>query len=587
MSPDAWLTLLVLAGAVGLFVSEKVPVDVVALLVLLSLLVLGLVGMDEALSGFASPATLTVAAMFVLSAGVQRSGALRTLAHWLARMRWRWLFALVMMLMVALISAFINNTAAVAVFLPLVIAATTANGWAPSRFLIPLSFAAQFGGVCTLLGTSTNLLIDSMARDAGVRGFGLFEFAPLGILFVAVGTVYLMAARRWLLPDLGVPEQDRDEHVGQFLAELLVLDDSRVVGMPAGTVAGADGPEVLLLEVLRDGRTLGSPYATVLEPGDRLLLRGLWSEIEAVRRQHRLGWDRVAADLDGNPHAPRLHVQAMVSPGSHLLGKTLSGIRFGHTYRARVHGLHRRRAGARGPIDKIPLAVGDVLLVDAPEKAIEELQADRGLIVLRQQAQPRVDVGRALTSLGVLAAVIAVAALGWLPIVAAALLGCVALVLLRCLKPEDAYAAIDWRVIILLAGVLPMGLALQKSGGADWVANEAMALIGPLGPTVTLSAIYLLTAMLTEAMSNNAAAVLVVPIALSTAEALGVDPRPFLVAVAFAASTSFATPVGYQTNTMVYAAGGYRFADFARIGVPLNVVFWIMATLLIPRYFPF
>lgn len=587
MTPDAWLTLLVLVSAVALFVSEKLPVDVVALLVLLSLLTFGLVDTGEALSGFASPATITVAAMFVLSAGVQRSGVLRALAHGLARLRWRWLFALVMMLLVGGISAFINNTAAVAVFLPLVIAATTANGWAPSRFLIPLSFAAQFGGVCTLIGTSTNLLVDSLARQAGLRGFGLFEFAPLGILFVGVGTLYLMVARRWLLPDLGVPEQARDQHAGRYVAELLVGADSDAAGRAWHAVAGDDSGDVELLEVLRDGAAVPTPRGTEFAAGDRLLVRGAWSDIEAFRRRRGLDWDRVAADLDGDPGAPRMHVQAMVSPGSHLVGKTLSGLRFGHTYRARVHGLHRHQLGIRTPIDKVPLAVGDVLLVDAPERALDDLQADRGLIVIRQQAQPRVDVSRVLVSLGVLAAVVAVAALGWLPIVAAALLGCAALVALRCLQPEDAYAAVDWRVVVLLAGVLPMGLALQKSGGADWIAGNALALIGPLGPVATLSVIYLLTAGLTEVMSNNAAAVLVVPIAISTAEALGVDARPFLVAVAFAASTSFATPVGYQTNTMVYTAGGYRFFDFARIGLPLNVIFWLMATFLIPRYFPF
>ena len=238
-------------------------------------------------------------------------------------------------------------------------------------------------------------------------------------------------------------------------------------------------------------------------------------------------------------------------------------------------------------VDHIPLAVGDVLLVDAGTAALEELRTNPAVVLLGQRAQPRIDTRRAVLSMLVLTAAIGAAALGWMPIVASSLLGCAALVILRCLEPEEAYAAIDWRVIVLLAGVLPLGIALQNSGGADWVAHNALGWIGGYGPLATLAVIYLLTALMTEVMSNNAAAVLVVPIAISAADALGVDTKPFLVAVAFAASTSFATPVGYQTNTMVYTAGGYRFSDFPKIGVPLNLLFWAMAVVLIPRYFPF
>jgi di/tricarboxylate transporter len=235
----------------------------------------------------------------------------------------------------------------------------------------------------------------------------------------------------------------------------------------------------------------------------------------------------------------------------------------------------------------VPLAVGDILLIDATADALRDLRADPGVVLLGMREQPKLDLRRMFLSLLVMAGAIGVAAIGWMPIVASALLGCAALVILRCLEPEEAYAAVDWRVIVLLAGVLPLGIALQNSGGADWVAQYALGGIGAFGPLATLAAIYLMTAVMTEVMSNNAAAVLVVPIAISAAEALGVDPKPFLVAVAFAASTSFATPVGYQTNTMVYTAGGYRFADFPKIGVPLNLLFWIMAVALIPRYFPF
>ena len=583
---DLWLTLAVMAGAVFLFVTEKLRVDVVALLVAVSLLVLGVVTLPEALSGFSNQATVMVAAMFVLSGALQRNGALVAVGDLLARIRWKWLFLLVMMSLVAGVAAFVNNTATVAVFLPLVLAATTANRWAPSKFLIPLSYISQAAGVCTLIGTSTNLLVDSMAREAGAIGFTLFEFAPLGIVFVGICMVYLMTVGRLLLPDRGVPGSATADHIGRYVAELLVPDGAAVVGRRRSEVLPDGNDDVTVLEILRHGTAVRGDDVRV-EAGDRLLLRGLWQDIDAVRKSMKLKFDHVARDLDGDITAERLHVEAMVAPGSHLIGHTLAGMRFGHTYRARVHGLHRRQLGIRQSLDQVPLHVGDVLLLDAPVKAIDDLRVDRGLIVLGARAQRKVDTTKATLSAIVMAAAIAAAALGWMSIVASALLGCVALVVLRLLDPDEAYEAIDWRVILLLAGIIPLGIALQKTGGAVLAADQLIKLVGHYGPTATLAAVYLMTSTLTEFMSNNASAVLLVPIAIATADSLGVDPKPFLIAVAFAASTSFATPISYQTNTMVYTAGNYRFSDFVKIGLPLNLIFLITATLLIPRFFPF
>lgn len=583
---DLWLTLAVMAGAVFLFVTEKLRVDVVALLVAVSLLVLGVVTLPEALSGFSNQATVMVAAMFVLSGALQRNGALVAVGDLLARIRWKWLFLLVMMSLVAGVAAFVNNTATVAVFLPLVLAATTANRWAPSKFLIPLSYISQAAGVCTLIGTSTNLLVDSMAREAGAIGFTLFEFAPLGIVFVGICMVYLMTVGRLLLPDRGVPGSATADHIGRYVAELLVPDGAAVVGRRRSEVLPDGNDGVTLLEILRHGTAVRGDDVRV-EAGDRLLLRGLWQDIDALRKSMKLKFDHVARDLDGDITAERLHVEAMVAPGSHLIGHTLAGMRFGHTYRARVHGLHRRQLGIRQSLDQVPLHVGDVLLLDAPVKAIDDLRVDRGLIVLGARAQRKVDTTKATLSAIVMAAAIAAAALGWMSIVASALLGCVALVVLRLLDPDEAYEAIDWRVILLLAGIIPLGIALQKTGGAVLAADQLIKLVGHYGPTATLAAVYLMTSTLTEFMSNNASAVLLVPIAIATADSLGVDPKPFLIAVAFAASTSFATPISYQTNTMVYTAGNYRFSDFVKIGLPLNLIFLVTATLLIPRFFPF
>ena len=583
---DLWLTLAILAGAIALFVTEKLRVDVVALLVMTALVVTGTISLSDGLSGFSNQATIMVAAMFVLSAALQRNGAVAAIGEVLSRIRHQWLFLLVMLVLVSCVAAFVNNTATVAVFLPLVLAASTANRWAPSKFLIPLSYMSQAAGVCTLIGTSTNLLVDSMARDAAGVGFSLFEFAPLGLVFVGLCMLYLMTVGRWLLPDRGVPGTEELEHVGRYVAELLVADDSTAVGLQRHEVVPANIDDVVLLEILRHGRPLPGQDARV-EPGDRLLLRGEWKHVAAVRKARKLRFDHVARDLDGDIDAERLQVEAMVSPASHLIGHTLSGMRFGHMYRARVHGIHRRLLDIRQPLDQVPLDLGDVLLLDAPARAIDDLRADKGMIVLGTRRQAKVDAVRASLSVLVMVATIAVAALGWLSIVEAALIGCGILLVTGLIEPDEAYRAIDWRVILLLAGILPLGIALQKTGGAALAADFMIGTLGGFGPLAALAAVYLMTSIATEFMSNNASAVLVVPIALAAAESMGIDPKPLLVAVAFAASTSFATPISYQTNTMVFTAGGYRFSDFVRLGLPLNVVFCTAAIVLIPRFFPF
>ena len=583
---DLWLTLAVLVGAIALFVTEKLRVDVVALLVMTALMVTGVITVSEALSGFSSQATVMVAAMFVLSGALQRNGALVAVGEVLSKIRWQWLFMLVMLVLVSSVAAFVNNTATVAVFLPLVLAASTANRWAPSKFLIPLSYMSQAAGVCTLIGTSTNLLVDAMGREAVGVGFTLFEFAPLGIVFVGICMLYLMTVGRWLLPDRGVPGSAETEHVGRYVGELLVPADSEAIGLRREQVVPDSIDDAVVLEILRRGRPVSGD--AVVEAGDRLLVRGEWARIRAVRKARRLQFDHVAGDLDGDANGDeRVQVEAMVSPGSHLIGNTLAGMRFGHMYRARVQGIHRRLLDIRQPLDQVQLSIGDVLLLDAPESAIEDLRADKGMIVLGTRKEAKVDVFRASMSVLVMVATIAVAALGWLSIVPAALIGCAALLVFRLLEPDEAYRAIDWRVILLLAGIIPLGVALQKSGGAALAADFMIATLGQFGPLATLAAVYLMTSIATEFMSNNASAVLVVPIALAAAESLGVDPKPLLVAVAFAASTSFATPISYQTNTMVFTAGGYKFSDFVRMGIPLNIIFCTAAILLIPRYFPF
>jgi di/tricarboxylate transporter len=593
MSTDAYLTLAVLIGAVVLFVTQKLSVDLVAMLVLASLLLLGLVTPSEALSGFSSEATITVAAMFVLSAGLAQTGALRPLARLFARIQQPTLLLLVLMAVVGPISAFINNTAAVAVFLPLVLAANAARKQASSQFLIPMSYAAQMGGVCTLVGTSTNLLVNSLAQDLGHPGFGLFDFAPLGVITMGIGFLYILAVRRWLLPHHAAASQaDSAQSRGKFVAELRVLESSSLIGQSVADAQLTAAHSVYVLELWREGSKHPAPRAEPLREGDVLLVRGDWPNLEALRQSHGLEFERefqnqfraVSGEVPGES---KMLVEAMVAPGAHLDGQSLTELRFEWTNHATVLALHRRGAVLREQIKEVPLRLGDVLLLLVAPGELELVRRNRNLIVLSELGPSKLPYWRMVLAVAILVAAILATTVGGLPIVASTILGCIALVATRCLGNDEAYQAIDWRVIMLLAGVLPLGIALQKSGLAQAVADFTMQHASGFGPLGVLAAVYILTATLTEVMSNNATAVLITPIAYTTAQAMGVSPTPFLVAVLFAASTSFSTPVGYQTNTMVFNAGNYRFSDFVKIGVPLNLVFWAVAVYFIPRFFPF
>jgi di/tricarboxylate transporter len=588
MTLEAALTFAVLLGTVALFVSEKLSVDVVALLALAALLVLGLVSPEQALSGFASQATITVAAMFVLSAALSKTGALRAVARLFSRLRTPGRFTLVVMLCLGALSAFVNNTAAMAVFLPLVLASAARNKFSASKVLIPMSYAAQMGGVCTLIGTSTNLLVDSIARDLGHPGFGLFDFGLLGLATMAVGFVYLLLVGRHLLPSHRQGELSENYELGKYMTELRVLEGSPLIGKSVAEAKLGERFGVFVLELLRGDEQVWSPRAQKLQANDVLLVRGDWQKLTDMRAETKLALEPEFKLKDAQFEAPdQVLTEAMVAPGSRFVGHTLSELDFQWHYNATVLAIHRRGEVLRNTLRQARLNVGDVLLMLARADEMPHLRRNRNFIVLSAREDDTAQRRRAWLALATMATVVAVAAAGWLPIVTSSIIGCVAVVLFGCLEPEEAYEAIDWRVIVLLAGVLPLGIALQSSGAADLLVEGALALIGSGSPLLALAMIYLLTATLTEAMSNNAAAVLLAPIAFATAQALGVSPTPFLVAVAFAASTSFATPVGYQTNTMVYSVGGYRFADFMRIGLPLNLVFWALAVTLIPRLFPF
>jgi di/tricarboxylate transporter len=586
MSWQAWATMAVIVVAMGLFASEKLRIDLVALLVLAALVILGIVSPTEALSGFSNEATVTVAAMFALSLGIERSGALDPLARLLMRIKRPWLLTLALMLAIAPLGAFIKNIALVATFLPLALRVCQRTRTSPARVLMPMAYAAQMGGVCTLIGTSSNLLADSLAQAHGMAPFGVFEFTRLGVVLAVVGIIYLMLVGRWLLPrqvDAEMPEQ---EDIGKYVTELEVTGQSSLVG---GSIADARLGErfgVYPLELLRGEKRMWSPRSQQIAVGDVLLVRGDWEKIEDFRRRAGL---RNAPD---SPYAQdadhlRVMVELMVAPASPMEGRRLEETGLRWRYDAVALAIHRRGQLLRDKLSDVSLAVGDVLLVLVDEDAMSSLRNDEAFIVLSEREEAHRTPHKAWYAIAIMSAVVISSALHWLPIPIAAICGVAAMALTGCFGRKDVYEGIDWKIIILLGAILPLGLAIERSGLSRTLVHMGLGAVGEHGPLAALLMVYLLTALLTELMGHNPTVVLMVGIAASVAHAMNVDPRPFVVAVAFAAATSFATPVGYPTNTMVYYAGGYRFTDFMKVGIPLILIFCALSMWLIPQFWPF
>lgn len=586
MSWQAWATVAVIVVAMGLFASEKLRIDLVALLVLAALVILGIVSPVEALSGFSNEATVTVAAMFALSLGIERSGALEPLTRLLMRIKRPWLLTLALMLAIAPLGAFIKNIALVATFLPLALRVCQRTHTSPARVLMPMAYAAQMGGVCTLIGTSSNLLADSLAQKHGMVAFGVFEFTRMGVVLAVVGIVYLMLVGRWLLPrqvDAEMPEQ---EDIGKYVTELEVTEQSSLLG---GSIADARLGErfgVYPLELLRGEKRMWSPRSQQIAVGDVLLVRGDWEKIEDFRRGAGL---RNAPDRRylQDAHHLRVMVELMVAPASPMEGRRLDEIGLRWRYDAVTLAIHRRGQLLRDKLSDVSLAVGDVLLVLVGEEALSNLRNDEAFIVLSEREEAHRTPRKAWYAVAIMAAVVISSGLHWLPIPIAAICGATAMALTGCFGRKDVYEGIDWKIIILLGAILPLGIAIEQSGLSQTLVHMGLGVVGEHGPLAALLMVYLLTALLTELMGHNPSVVLMVGIAASVAHAMNVDPRPFVVAVAFAAATSFATPVGYPTNTMVYYAGGYRFTDFMKVGIPLILIFCALSMWLIPLFWPF
>jgi di/tricarboxylate transporter len=582
--------LLLTIVAVVLFVTEKFSTDIVAILVMVVLLVSRVLTPAEGLAGFANTATITVGAMFVLSAGMFRSGAVNFVGRGLGRLARHssGLMLFVLMVGVGVLSSFLNNTAAVAILIPVVIVVARRADTSPSKLLMPLSFASMFGGMCTVLGTSTNILASAISEQAGLGAFGMFEFTKLGVIFFAVGVTYMMTVGRKLVPDhRGRGDLTTSFGLGDYLTDLILQADSKSVGKALESAPLVKDLGIEVLQIRRGEDTLRPTPETVLCENDVLRIQGNLRTINELKDRAGVAFGMSVKwrDEDLQSTDTRL-VEAVVGPSSPLAGKSLAESRLRENFGASVLAVRQHGTLRHSEFENITLMPGDALLIDVPNDQIEHLTEQRVFLVVSRAGIPRFNWPKAAKALAIVVSVVVVAATGLLPIVAAAATGALAMVLSRCISTDEAYGAIEWNVLFLLAGMLSLGAAMEKTGASTMLAEGMVNAVGGFGPIALLAAFFGATMLLTEVMSNNATVALLLPIAITTAHSIDANPRTFMFAVVFAASSSFMTPVGYQTNTMIYGPGQYRFVDFVRVGAPLNLIFWILGVLLIPWFWP-
>jgi di/tricarboxylate transporter len=585
------LTLTILVIAIILFATEWIRMDLVSLMVLMAVALTGLVSVEQAFAGFSNPAVVTVAAVFVLSAGISSTGAINRLGEHL--IEWTGdnlaLLTAMIMLTVALFSAFINNIGATAMLMPVVVMVSQKLKQPPSKLLIPLAFGSLLGGVCTMIGTPPNILINSLMQEYTGESFSMFSFTPVGLVLLVFGILYMVFAGRHLLPMRKSGTLTEAYQAKGYVTEVEILEGSPLHGQ---TIAGSFLERQFNLTVrglLRNREKIPQPRRNrKLYVGDFLFLEGDPEDMLKLKKEKGLAIvperDNPTPSLD---EQDTVVVEASLTPTSEMVGKTLRQVSFAQTYGLTVLGIWRSGAPVVRRVDHVTLRFGDVLLLQGAERRVRHLGQEHGFLLLGGVDPTPFRPGKAPIAIITMVAVVLLGSSGLLPIMVAATLGALIMVLTNCLTAKEAYASIDWSILILIAGTLPLGHAMESSGAAMMLADNIIGGLGDHGPWLVLGAVFLITFCLTEVMSHAAAAVLVAPIAYNVSLELAVSPRPFFMAVAIAASMCFMTPISHQSNAIVMGPGGYRFSDYLKVGTPLNLSIWILATLLIPLIFPF
>ncbi|MDY6898315.1 MAG: SLC13 family permease [Cyanobacteriota bacterium] len=578
-----FLTLVIVFLTLISFVGEWFSVDITAIAVMVLLMALGLVTPEEGISGFGNSATITVMAMFILSAGIARTGAIGVVNDLL--LKWGGKHSTKQILAIGIItgpiSALINNTAVVAVFLPVVEDWCQKQGISPSKLLMPLSFVTILGGMLTTIGTSTNVLASGLSEKLGYGAFSLFQFTELGLIVFTIGLAYLTFIAPRLLPNRKIKNNHtvaQDYDLKDYVSEIVVARSSNLIGQTLRQSKLQRKFDLDVLEIIRNDNHFPQPLADkLLQVGDILMVRGGKECLLKVKDEKGIeflphiqfydkSWEQ---NLSSGEESI---AEVLILSNSNLIGSTLKDIRFRQRYNATVLAIRRGEELVRERLGKVNLRFGDVLLLQGPKESFLGLQTSRDLLFIGDRDLETLRRDKAGIAVAIGLGVVLATAFGILPIVVSALIGVLLMVVTGCLKSGEVYQAVRWDIIFLLAGLIPLGIAMDKSGTTVWLAQNLVAIGGNLSGYWLLTLFYVVTILITEVLSNNASVVLLLPVAVEVAKSLSFNPMAFILVVTFAASSSFMTPIGYQTNTMIYSPGGYKFVDFARVGAPLSLL---------------